>query len=460
MQEQQLLQQQQQQHLLLLHHQQQQQQMQMQIQRNSPPPGYRSSLDVSGIASTSILSCNRGAPDGMDTASDGNGNLSNTTSSGNIYVQRKQFTNNNNNNDNKVSVNTGGNAILNIKKGFTAQSCCSLQRAEVENMWHAAAAAVVARAAHTTTTTSASTSNANATNEQAMTVTTPTILRARKSLPSSYGGAKLSVNEISRRYLQPHNYYQRGCPLCGKFCYEVDDTFSLSTESGLDNPTTCGNIAIWDVENLKANGNNAVGDNNCSACTIFHNANNNYNNVFLTKSENEEVTTEQNNTGTTSLPLNVSNEIFFKPEQSIPSTTLAPTTIAAVAKIATNNEQTTATVDVNGNNNENDTAATHNNANSTENQNDFSMMNTDLDTNANASLEPAVVPAATSRTTTTLNTDTPTTTAENVHTDNLELNLDSINENGIVRLDMSKIIDKTGLPTYEAALKLESSGYV
>lgn len=40
------------------------------------------------------------------------------------------------------------------------------------------------------------------------------------------------------------------------------------------------------------------------------------------------------------------------------------------------------------------------------------------------------------------------------------LDLDSINDNGIIRLDMSKIIDKTGLPTYEAALKLESSGYV
>jgi hypothetical protein len=32
--------------------------------------------------------------------------------------------------------------------------------------------------------------------------------------------------------------------------------------------------------------------------------------------------------------------------------------------------------------------------------------------------------------------------------------------NGMVKLDMSQIIDKTGLPTYEAALKLESSGYV
>lgn len=38
--------------------------------------------------------------------------------------------------------------------------------------------------------------------------------------------------------------------------------------------------------------------------------------------------------------------------------------------------------------------------------------------------------------------------------------LDSITDNGIIRLDMSQIIDRTGLPTYEAALKLESSGYV
>jgi hypothetical protein len=39
-------------------------------------------------------------------------------------------------------------------------------------------------------------------------------------------------------------------------------------------------------------------------------------------------------------------------------------------------------------------------------------------------------------------------------------NLDTINGNGLIRLDMSQIIDQTGLPTYEAALKLKSSGYV
>lgn len=40
------------------------------------------------------------------------------------------------------------------------------------------------------------------------------------------------------------------------------------------------------------------------------------------------------------------------------------------------------------------------------------------------------------------------------------VNLETINRNGLIRLDMSQIIDQTGLPTYEAALKLKSSGYV
>jgi hypothetical protein len=41
-----------------------------------------------------------------------------------------------------------------------------------------------------------------------------------------------------------------------------------------------------------------------------------------------------------------------------------------------------------------------------------------------------------------------------------QTNLDTINGNGLIRVDMSQIIDQTGLPTYEAALKLKSSGYV
>lgn len=40
------------------------------------------------------------------------------------------------------------------------------------------------------------------------------------------------------------------------------------------------------------------------------------------------------------------------------------------------------------------------------------------------------------------------------------IDFESLNENGLVRIDISQIIDKTGLPTYEAAIRLESSGYV
>lgn len=38
--------------------------------------------------------------------------------------------------------------------------------------------------------------------------------------------------------------------------------------------------------------------------------------------------------------------------------------------------------------------------------------------------------------------------------------LDMINAKGVIKLDMSRIIDPTGLPTYEAALKLKSSSYI
>lgn len=38
--------------------------------------------------------------------------------------------------------------------------------------------------------------------------------------------------------------------------------------------------------------------------------------------------------------------------------------------------------------------------------------------------------------------------------------LDMINGKGVIKLDMSRIIDPTGLPTYEAALKLKSSSYI
>lgn len=66
-----------------------------------------------------------------------------------------------------------------------------------------------------------------------------------------------------------------------------------------------------------------------------------------------------------------------------------------------------------------------------------------------------------------LSIDTQMTTNDDTSDDNnnnnattTALNLQQINENGIIRVDMSQIIDSTGLPTYEAAIKLEQSGYV
>lgn len=41
-----------------------------------------------------------------------------------------------------------------------------------------------------------------------------------------------------------------------------------------------------------------------------------------------------------------------------------------------------------------------------------------------------------------------------------EAELNILSDNGIIRMDMSKVIDQTGLPTYDAAIKLESFGYV
>lgn len=52
------------------------------------------------------------------------------------------------------------------------------------------------------------------------------------------------------------------------------------------------------------------------------------------------------------------------------------------------------------------------------------------------------------------------TTSEDEANGNHSIDLNVINNNGLVRVNMSQIIDRTGLPTYEAALKLESSGYV
>lgn len=62
-----------------------------------------------------------------------------------------------------------------------------------------------------------------------------------------------------------------------------------------------------------------------------------------------------------------------------------------------------------------------------------------------------------------VNVPSTSTQHSNFYDENFNNNIidfENCNENGLVRMDMSQIIDNTGLPTYEAALKLESSGYV
>lgn len=48
----------------------------------------------------------------------------------------------------------------------------------------------------------------------------------------------------------------------------------------------------------------------------------------------------------------------------------------------------------------------------------------------------------------------------NILNDSNTTDIDLIRSNGIIKLDMSRIMDNTGLPTYEAALKLKSSNYI
>ncbi|EDW47585.1 GM21399 [Drosophila sechellia] len=324
---QQQLEQQQQQQLQL----QLQQQQQLLMQRVSPPPGYRSSLDISGQPGTSF---GRGTPDGSVDA----------VASGSVQCAPG-----------------GANGLLvnkQLQLALNAQSCCSLQRAEVESMWNAAAAAVAAR-------------SGNCLEMETLQVRKP--------------AQNVRLNTFGRRYLQQShqhsaNHYRRGCPLCGKFRYEgeVDDEplTALSVESGLnmgarreeEEPSICP--CPSDIDN--ENGNHISGDD------LQDEANGN----FLAATIDE-------------------------PPQN--DAVLFPITAA---------------------NDENDNAATS-------------------DTPSTS--------------------DAPATSHGQSGEDELatgqqkeqeEQDLDNINENGIISLDMSKIIDRSGLPTYEGAIKLESSGYV
>ncbi|XP_017039190.1 mediator of RNA polymerase II transcription subunit 15 [Drosophila ficusphila] len=321
---QQQLEQQQQQQLQL----QLQQQQQLLMQRVSPPPGYRSSLDLSGQQGTSF---GRGTPDGsVDAVASGSASGPN----GRVLVNKQ------------------------LQLALNAQSCCSLQRAEVESMWNAAAAAVAAR-------------SGNCLEMETLQVRKPPAQNIR-------------LNTFGRRYLQQShqhggNHYRRGCPLCGKFRYEGEaedePLTALSVESGLnmggqreeeEEPTLCpcpsdldnGNHVSVDALQDEANGNvEATAINEPPIPTTA-------------------VNDENDNAATPDTPATLNT----------PATSHTPATTSNSRELAEEQEQATGQQD--------------------------------------------------------------------------EQDLNNINENGIISLDMSKIIDRSGLPTYEGAIKLESSGYV
>lgn len=272
----------------------------------------------------------------------------------------------------------GGANMLNkqLKSSFNAQSCCSLQRAEVENMWNAAAAAVSAR-------------NGNCQEREASYMASPTLtLQARK-----HAQAAMRLNSFGRRYLQhsqyhmqQHSHYRRGCPLCGKFRYAAEDeTLAASLESGLEQCDDNDNVAnaeeqsplpLQQQQTASANGNQidyvALADSNGNLA------------------DSDKITAA---TG--------ASAVGHTDENDNPAATAAPesTTTSTVEAVAATTETTIAA------------AATAESEVSAEGNTEIRHRN-------------------------------------------------NINENGIISLDMSKIIDISGLPTYEGAIKLESSGYV
>ncbi|KAH8371267.1 hypothetical protein KR093_006765 [Drosophila rubida] len=346
--EQQLLQQQQQQ---LEEQQLQLQQQQLLLQRVSPPPGYRSTLDISCLPQSqsqaspgAVASVAMGS---IDALPGGSGSCSAVAAGGDVLAHKQ------------------------LHRTLNAQSCCSLQRAEVENMWNAAAAAVVARNGHcqelemymASASASASASPSPPLPLQA--------LQARKNAQ-----AALRLNSFGRRYLQQsqhhmqqHSHYRRGCPLCGKFRYAADDEMlAASVESGLEQCDDNDNVGASVAEQ--------------PPLPLMTLTCPNGNQIDAAAVEVEAADAANGNV--------------------VDSTTTAAEAPAADADIDENDN----------------TAATAAAAEETS-------------AGASASEEAAG-----------------------------SLDIDNMNENGIISLDMSKIIDVSGLPTYEGALKLESSGYV
>ncbi|BFG03967.1 uncharacterized protein DMAD_03068 [Drosophila madeirensis] len=362
--EQQLLQQQQQ-------HQQQLEQIQLQqqqilMQRVSPPPGYRSSLDINTHHHQGAVGgCSRGTPDGsVDALASGSGGIRGAA---------------------------GGGALVNkqLQLALNAQSCCSLQRAEVEsmwnatemeNMWNAGAAAVAARRGHC----------------QEMETLQPPSMTLPPAVPLALQGRKhggqqsFGLNTLGRRYLQQshqHSHYRRGCPLCGKFRYEAEAEVEAEDEvNPCDMSVESGSMRSREVPSEDANENGVLegAEPATSPCPCTNNCDN-----------------EDGNGN------HMIGEALLSDEAN---GNIQPATQEAI------NETTTTAISA----------------------------VTDENDNAAAAATPSVT-----------NEEEQPGGSQEQHQD-----LSSINENGFISMDMSKIIDRSGLPTYEGALKLESSGYV
>ncbi|XP_020803255.1 uncharacterized protein LOC110180006 [Drosophila serrata] len=349
-----------------------QQQQQLLMQRVSPPPGYRSSLDLNYQQQQLLqpgASGSRGTPDGSVDAmpsgsSGGCGGGGGGGGGGTGLLVNKQ-----------------------LQLALNAQSCCSLQRAEVESMWNAAAAAVAARSGNCLEMEALQPAAAPP-------PSLPLALQVRKPVQST------RLNTFGRRYLQQSHqhsatHYRRGCPLCGKFRYEIEaedePLTALSVESGLN----MGGRREEEPEELP----------NCPCPSDCDNGNHMATGDALQDAENGNV---------------------------VEASTLEATPP---------NEGTSSSPPQTAVNDENDNAAAA----------------TSATLEASATVEGA---AATSDREATTPTGGEAAGNHQAEEEGEEEDLNTINENGIISLDMSKIIDRSGLPTYEGALKLESSGYV
>ncbi|KAH8253523.1 hypothetical protein KR032_005888 [Drosophila birchii] len=351
-----------------------QQQQQLLMQRVSPPPGYRSSLDLNYQQHQLQpgASGSRGTPDGsvdaMPSGSAGGGGGGGGGGATTGLLVNKQ-----------------------LQLALNAQSCCSLQRAEVESMWNAAAAAVAAR-------------NGNCLEMEAL---QPAATAPPPSLPLALQVRKpvqnIRLNTFGRRYLQQSHqhsatHYRRGCPLCGKFRYEIEaedePLTALSVESGLNMGVRREEAAAEEEEEELPS---------CPCPSDCDNGNHMATGDALQDAEN-------GNVEASTLEATPPNE----------RTSSSPPPLTAV-------------------NDENDNAAA-----------------------TSATLDTATAEAAAAAATSDREGAISTGGEQAVgnHQAVEEEDLNTINENGIISLDMSKIIDRSGLPTYEGALKLESSGYV